>query len=167
MTDPKSKSNPETPSALEYSRFPMWLNHPSLDPVIVYDSNQEAEYKAKGYIPPGTADPHAYLVAQVSGKLDDAIRDMNLKIERAIKDRLRELSALVTTTIQRELNQQRRHRSIQEFEVQEPIMDSGVAPGPVSSIDEMISNLQAETKAITSNAMDAVRQIATSTKFDG
>jgi hypothetical protein len=70
---------------LTYEEFPKWLNHKNLDPVVVYDKDQEEEYRAKGYEQPGTSDPHAYLVAKATVKMDDAIRTMNADAEKKIR----------------------------------------------------------------------------------
>lgn len=70
------------PPPIVYQEYPKTLEHPKghgnhLCPVIVYDRSQEEEYAAKGYEPPGKADPFGFLASKATEKTDDAIRLMN------------------------------------------------------------------------------------------
>lgn len=87
--------------AVRYRDYPKQLEHPQgglsdrgasrLPPIIVYDSEQEEEYLAKGYAPAGAGDPHAFLIATITPKIDDAMRRVTVELESkfaALRDTL-------------------------------------------------------------------------------
>lgn len=91
------------PEPLKHEEFPKWLNHRTLSPVLVYDSDQEAEHLSLGYVYPGTSDPHAFLVAKATEKMDDAIRTMNADADKKIKAGLVECFEKLSKTIRKEV----------------------------------------------------------------
>lgn len=49
----------EVPPAQSYNRYPMWLNKPDSDPVLVNSAEEEQGRLKQGYIAPGVADAKA------------------------------------------------------------------------------------------------------------
>ncbi len=145
--------------ALKYEDYPKWLQHPQGDgqrftPVLVYAAVQEEEYRSKGYEPPGKADPHAFLLAKATVKLDDAIRSLNARVDKRLDEglggivakmhetlelRVDRLKELLLSAIDAEAAEIQARQHLSEMDADEPHVDE--PPPPQSPIIERFTQI--------------------------
>lgn len=136
-----------------YSEYPKWLDDPDgikENSVIVYDEIQEKVYLENGYVLPGSSDPHGYLVAKATEKLDDAIRSMNRRVEEKLASGLNDLWIKITSLVEKEMKQYKYNIRRNKNEI-ESISTLN------SNIKEVIEDKQ---KKLTFDIMDTIRDIS-------
>lgn len=75
---------------VEFFQYPVWLQHPAKISVLVYDTRQEEEYNAKGFVRKGSSSPDDALAQLIMCKFEEKLN--------GIYDRLKELSSDVHDT---------------------------------------------------------------------
>lgn len=146
-----------TVPALTYSEYPKWLSHKKLNPVIIYDEDQEKEHLAKGYFAAGSSDPHGYLVAKATEKMDDAIRTMNADVENKVKQGLDNLYLKLSSII--------------KYEIKYALEVAGVKSSSISVTDDYgdeieeddLPSIETLKKDFAADIMDIIRSSAKGT----